>query len=62
MCCLLIQIPRGASQPALDIWNLMRFQITLANVLTAVINEEEIDPAGGILHHEEDIDIMPGEY
>ena len=34
--------------------------ITLANVLTAVINEEEVNPVGGILHHEEDIDIMPG--
>ena len=34
--------------------------ITLANILTAVINEEEVTPSGGILHHEEDIDIMPG--
>ena len=25
-----------------------------------MINEEEVNPAGGILHHEEDIDIMPG--
>ena len=38
----------------------MRFRSHWQNVLTAVINEEEIDPAGGILHHEEDIDIMPG--
>lgn len=34
--------------------------ITLANKLTSVINEEEIDMADGILHHEENIDIMPG--
>lgn len=32
----------------------------MANILTAVINEEEIDPSYGILHHEENIDIMPG--
>ncbi len=36
-------------------------QITLANILTAVINEQGIrNPDDGILHHEENIDIMPG--
>ena len=33
---------------------------TLATIMLAVINEEEIKPEDGILHHEENIDIMPG--
>lgn len=33
---------------------------TLANILTSVMNEEDIHPEKGLLHHEENIDIMPG--
>ena len=33
---------------------------TLATVMAKIINDEEIDPAEGILHHEEGIDLMPG--
>ena len=52
--------PQGSLTASLGYMEPDEIPITLANVLTAVINEEEIDPAGGILHHEEDIDIMPG--
>ena len=33
---------------------------TLASVLADVINDEEVDPTEGILHHEEGIDLIPG--
>jgi len=33
---------------------------TLATVMAKIINDEEIDPMEGILHHEEGIDLMPG--
>ena len=52
--------PQGSLTASLGYVEPDEIPITLANVLTAVINEEEINPAGGILHHEEDIDIMPG--
>lgn len=31
-----------------------------ASILTSVMNEEDIHPEKGLLHHEENIDIMPG--
>lgn len=34
----------------------------VAKTTTAVINEEEVNPSGGILHHEEDIDMMRERY
>ena len=34
--------------------------VTLANILTAVINGEDVNPSDGILHHEENIDLLPG--
>ena len=37
-----------------------KLEITLANVLEKVINDEEIEPGYGILKHEEGIDLMPG--
>lgn len=33
--------------------------ITLATIMLAVINEEEIQPNDGILHHEENVDLLP---
>lgn len=33
--------------------------VTLASVLMAIINEEEIRPKEGILHHMEDVDLLP---
>lgn len=35
-------------------------EITLATVLGAVINDEEIEPGYGILSHKEGVDLMPG--
>lgn len=35
-------------------------EVTLATVMSSLINDEEVDPAEGILHHEEGIDLMPG--
>lgn len=32
---------------------------TLATIMLAVINEEEIQPDDGILHHEENVDLLP---
>ena len=32
---------------------------TLATIMLAVINEEEIKPEDGILHHEENVDLLP---
>ena len=52
--------PQGSLTASLGYVEPDEIPITLANVLTAVINEEEVNPSGGILHHEEDIDIMPG--
>lgn len=33
---------------------------TLANIMMAVINEEEINPQHAILHHNENVDLLPG--
>lgn len=35
-------------------------KFTLATILSKTINEEEFNPKSGILHHEEDIDLVPG--
>ena len=37
-----------------------KLEITLANVLEHIINEEEVAADYGILRHEEGIDLMPG--
>ena len=34
-------------------------KVTLASIMTAIINEVDFDPAEGILHHEEGIDLLP---
>ena len=52
--------PQGSLTASLGYVEPDEIPITLANILTEVINEEEVNPSGGILHHEEDIDIMPG--
>ena len=37
-----------------------QLEVSLATILGKVIKEEEISPSEGILHHEEGIDIVPG--
>ena len=41
-------------------WKPDEIHVTLANILTAVINGEDVNPSDGILHHEENIDLLPG--
>lgn len=52
--------PQGSLTASLGYIEPDEIRITLANILTAVNNEKEVDPSEGILHHEENIDIMPG--
>lgn len=52
--------PQGSLTASLGYMEPDEISITLANILTAVINEEAINPSEGVLHHEENIDIMPG--
>ena len=35
-------------------------EVTLATIMGNLINDEEIEPTHGILHHDEGIDLMPG--
>ena len=35
-------------------------EITLATMMGKLINDEEVEPTEGILHHEEGVDLMPG--
>ena len=37
-----------------------KLEVTLANVMERVINDEQIEPGYGILTHDEGIDLMPG--
>lgn len=37
-----------------------RLEVTLATVMGNLINDETVAPTDGILHHEEGIDLMPG--
>lgn len=37
-----------------------RLDVTLATIMGNLINDEEVNPSAGILHHEEGIDLMPG--
>ncbi len=37
-----------------------KLEVTLANVMERVINDEEVEPGYGILKHDEGIDLMPG--
>ena len=37
-----------------------RLEVTLATVMGNLITDETVEPTDGILHHEEGIDLMPG--
>lgn len=54
--------PQGSLTASLGYVEPDEIPITLANILTAVINEEEVNPAGGILHHEEGYRYYAWEY
>ena len=51
--------PQGSLTISLGYREPDKLSVTLANKLIAVINEEEFNPYEGILHHEEDVDILP---
>ncbi len=52
--------PQGSMTASLGYEEPDNIDITLANVMMAVINDEEMDLDYGILHHEEGIDLLPG--
>ena len=37
-----------------------KIEVTLATIMGDLINDEEIEPMAGIMHHDEGIDLMPG--
>lgn len=52
--------PQGSLTASLGYVEPDEIHVTLANILTSVINGEDVDPSDGILHHEENIDLLPG--
>ena len=48
--------PQGSLTASLGYVEPDEIHVTLANILTSVINGEDVDPSDGILHHEENID------
>ena len=51
--------PQGSLTEALGYPEPDKLEVTLANIMEWVLNEEEFDLTSGILHHEEGIDLMP---
>ena len=51
--------PQGSLTASLGYVEPDEIGITLATIMTSVINEEEIDIADGILHHKENVDLLP---
>ena len=52
--------PSGRLTASLGFTEPDKLEVTLANVLEKVINDEEMEADYGILKHEEGIDLMPG--
>ena len=50
---------QGSLTASLGYENPDAMEYTLATTLGKIINEEDIDPQEGILHHEEGVDLMP---
>lgn len=51
--------PQGSLTASLGFVEPDDITVTLASIMTAIINEEEFDPMAGILHHEEGVDLLP---
>ena len=51
---------QGSLTASLGIQEPDRLEITLATIMAAIINDEELKPEYGILRHEEGVDFMPG--
>jgi chromosome partitioning protein len=52
--------PQGNLTSSLGYEEPDRMDYTLATVLSRIVNDEKIDPMEGILHHEEGVDLLPG--
>lgn len=52
--------PQGSLTASLGYVEPDELKTTLATIMMAVINEEEIRPTDGFLHHKEGVDILPG--
>ncbi len=51
---------QGSLTASLGIQEPDKLEISLATILGDIINDEEIEPTKGIIHHEEGVDLMPG--
>ena len=51
---------QGSLTACLGIHEPDELEISLGSVLESIINDEEIDLMDGIIHHEEGVDLMPG--
>ena len=51
--------PQGSLTASLGYQEPDDIRYTLATIMMNIINEEEIDPMEGILHHEEGVDLVP---
>ena len=52
--------PQGSHSISLGVQEPDKLSYSLATVMMNIINDEEIDVRKGIIHHEEDVDLMPG--
>ena len=52
--------PQGSLTASLGYMEPDELKITLATIMMAIINEEEIQSTDGILHHKEGVDLLPG--
>jgi chromosome partitioning protein len=52
--------PQGSLTEALGHPEPNKIEVTLASIMEWVLNEEEFDLTAGILHHQEGVDLLPG--
>lgn len=52
--------PQGSLSASLGIGEPDEIKTTLATILMNIVNEKNIDPEEGIYHHEEGVDLLPG--
>lgn len=52
--------PQGSLTISLGYDEPDKMETTLASILMKIINDDEFDPESGILHHNEGVDILPG--
>lgn len=57
--CLIDADPQGSLTASLGYQEPDEISVTLANIMTSIINEEDVESGYGILHHEEGVDLLP---